>query len=71
MKEGGAIILSVVLLRPPVSCPGDAVFHCERVPSLFDPLTLPLSILILFYKKNFSLLDLHSSFTACSLKINK
>ncbi len=29
MKEGGAIILAVVLLLPPASCPGDAVFRCE------------------------------------------
>ncbi len=26
MKEGGAIILAVVLLLPPASCSGDAVF---------------------------------------------
>ncbi len=30
MKEGGAIILAVVLLLPPASCRGDAVFRCER-----------------------------------------
>ncbi len=35
MKEGGAIILAVVLLLPPASCPEDAVFHCERETTLF------------------------------------
>ncbi len=35
MKEGGAIILAVVLLLPPASCPGDAVFRCERETTLF------------------------------------
>ncbi len=35
MKEGGAIILSVVLLLPPASCSGDAVFRCERENTLF------------------------------------
>ncbi len=28
-KEGGAIILAVVLLLPPAPCPGDAVFRGE------------------------------------------
>ncbi len=35
MKEGGAIILAVVLLLAPAPCPGDAVFHCERETTLF------------------------------------
>ncbi len=34
MKEGGAIILAVVLL-PLAPCAGDAVFHCERETTLF------------------------------------
>ncbi len=33
MKEGGAIILAVVLLLAP--CAGDAVFRCERETTLF------------------------------------
>ncbi len=28
-KEGGTIILAVVLLLLLAPCPGDAVFHCE------------------------------------------
>ncbi len=32
MKEGGAIILAVVLLLP---CPADAVFRCESATTLF------------------------------------
>ncbi len=28
-KEGGTIILAVVLLLLPAPCPGDAVFRCE------------------------------------------
>ncbi len=28
-------ILAVVLLLPPVPCPGDAVFHCESESTLF------------------------------------
>ncbi len=32
MKEGGAIILAVVLLLP---CPADAVFRCENATTLF------------------------------------
>ncbi len=35
MKEGGAIILAVVLLLPPAPCSGDAVFRCERETTLF------------------------------------
>ncbi len=35
MKEGGTIILAVVLLLPPASCSGDAVFRCERETTLF------------------------------------
>ncbi len=35
MKEGGAIILAVVLLLPPAPCPGDAMFRCERETTLF------------------------------------
>ncbi len=35
MKEGGAIILAVVLLLAPAPCPGDAVFHCGRETTLF------------------------------------
>ncbi len=35
MKEGGTIILAVVLLLLPVSCPGDAVFRCESESTLF------------------------------------
>ncbi len=35
MKEGGTIILAVVLLLPPAPCPGDAVFHCESESTLF------------------------------------
>ncbi len=35
MKEGGTIILAVVLLLPPAPCPGDAVFHCESETTLF------------------------------------
>ncbi len=35
MKEGRTIILAVVLLLPPVTCPGDAVFRCESESSLF------------------------------------
>ncbi len=35
MKEGGTIILTVVLLLPPVPCPGYAVFHCESESTLF------------------------------------
>ncbi len=35
MKEGGTIILSVVLLLPPEPCRGDAMFHCERESTLF------------------------------------
>ncbi len=35
MKEGGTIILAVVLLLPPVPCPGDAVFRCESESTLF------------------------------------
>ncbi len=34
-KEGGAIILAVLLLQPPAPCPGDAVCHCERETTLF------------------------------------
>ncbi len=34
MKEGGTIILAVVLLLPPAPCPGDAVFH-ESESTLF------------------------------------
>ncbi len=35
MKEGGTIILAVVLLLPPASCRGDAVFRCESESTLF------------------------------------
>ncbi len=35
MKEGGTIILAVVLLLPPAPCPGDAGFRCESETSLF------------------------------------
>ncbi len=35
MKEGGTIILAVVLLLPPAPCPGDAVFRCESETTLF------------------------------------
>ncbi len=35
MKEGGTIILIVVLLLPPAPCPGDAVFRCERETIVF------------------------------------
>ncbi len=35
MKEGRAIILAVVLMLPPATCPGDAVFRCERETTLF------------------------------------
>ncbi len=35
MKEGGTIILAVVLLLPPAPCPGDAVFRCESKSTLF------------------------------------
>ncbi len=36
MKEGGIIILAVVvLLLPPAPCPGDAVFRCKRESTLF------------------------------------
>ncbi len=35
MKEGGTIILAVVLLLPQAPCPGDAVFHCESESTLF------------------------------------
>ncbi len=35
MKEGGTIILTVVLLLPPAPCPGDAVFRCEIESTLF------------------------------------
>ncbi len=35
MKEGGTIILAVVLLLPPAPCPGDAVFRCESESTLF------------------------------------
>ncbi len=35
MKEGGTIILTVVLLLPPAICPGDAVFRCESESTLF------------------------------------
>ncbi len=34
-KEGGTIILAVVLLLPPAPCPGDAVFRCESKSTLF------------------------------------
>ncbi len=34
-KEGGDIILAVVLLLPPALCRGDAVFCCERESILF------------------------------------
>ncbi len=34
MKEGGTIILAVVLLLPP-PCRGDAVFRCENEGTLF------------------------------------
>ncbi len=35
MKEGGTIILVVVLLLPAAPCSGDAVFHCESKTTLF------------------------------------
>ncbi len=35
MKEGGTIILAVVLLLPPAPCPGDAVFRCKSKSTLF------------------------------------
>ncbi len=35
LKEGGTIILSVVLLLSPASCSGEAVFHCESETTLF------------------------------------
>ncbi len=35
MKEGETIILAVVLLLPPVPCPGHAVFRCESESTLF------------------------------------
>ncbi len=35
MKEGGTIILAIVLLLPPAPCPGDAVFRCESESTLF------------------------------------
>ncbi len=35
MKEGVTFILAVVLLLPPVPCPGDALFHCESESTLF------------------------------------
>ncbi len=43
------------------------------LPSLFDPLSLALSIIILFFKKNLPLLGLHSInlLTACFLYKNK
>ncbi len=34
-KEGGTIILAVVLLLPTASCRGDAVFRCESESTLF------------------------------------
>ncbi len=34
-KEGGTIILAVVLLLPPAPCPGDAVFRWESESTLF------------------------------------
>ncbi len=36
MKEDGTIILAVVLLLPPVPCPGDTVFRCESETTLFE-----------------------------------
>ncbi len=35
MKEGGTIILAVVLLLLPAPCPGDTVFCCESESTLF------------------------------------
>ncbi len=35
MKEGGTIILAVVLLLPSAPCCGDAVFCCESESTLF------------------------------------
>ncbi len=35
MKEGGTIILAVVLLLPPAQSHGDAVFRCESESTLF------------------------------------
>ncbi len=35
MKEGGTIILAVVLLLLPALCPGDAVLHCKSESTLF------------------------------------
>ncbi len=35
MKEGGTIILAVVLLLTPAPCRGDAVFRCESESTLF------------------------------------
>ncbi len=35
MKEGGTIILAVVLLLPLAPCPGDTVFRCECESTLF------------------------------------
>ncbi len=37
MKEGGAIILAVVLLLPPASCSGDAVFVVKEKHFVWDP----------------------------------
>ncbi len=35
MKEGGTIILAVVMLLPPAPCPGDDMFRCESETNLF------------------------------------
>ncbi len=35
-KDGGNITIAVILLLPPVPCPGDAVFHCESESILFE-----------------------------------
>jgi len=35
MKEGGTIILAVVMLLPPAPCPGDDMFRFESETNLF------------------------------------
>ncbi len=39
-KEGGTIILAVVLLLSPAPCPGDAAFRCESESTLFGQLEI-------------------------------
>ncbi len=67
MKEGGAIILAVVLLLPPASCSGDAVCRCERETTLFGmQKRTRLEISVKLYLQHCSRTVQHKYWSVCS-----